>query len=425
MGLVRESRILRGSRVAQARLLEELRRRRRELYELCASLVRIPSENPPGDTRALVAYVVEHLKTRGIEARIHEARAAMPNLVASIGTGRRRNLVLSGHLDEFPAGDGWTFPPFSGALKDGKILGRGAGDMKAGLAVALFVVSLLREHDVELDGRVTLAFASDEETGGRWGTEWLLENVPEVRGDACLIGESSGIWSIGIGEKGVLWLGLTAPGLSGHSAYGQGRSAVTKMLGALEEIAAFGGERARTRRDIAAVMRRQRPLVEKRWGPGTGRMADRLTMSVGTLRGGGQVNLIPARCEAEVDLRLPPGMSTRALETRIRRRLRSRGFRDVEVTTLNRCDPYVTSPRDPLVAALVANGAALLRTAPAPVIRLGYTDGRFFRRAGIPTAVYGPRVHRMGGPDEYVEQEEVLQVALVHLGAVLDYLGAK
>jgi succinyl-diaminopimelate desuccinylase len=64
----------------------------------------------------------------------------------------------------------------------------------------------------------------------------------------------------------------------------------------------------------------------------------------------------------------------------------------------------------------------MLGAAPRPVIRLGYTDGRFFRRAGIPTAVYGPRVHHMGGPDEFVEQDEVLDVALVHMGAILDFL---
>jgi len=122
---------------------------------------------------------------------------------------------------------------------------------------------------------------------------------------------------------------------------------------------------------------------------------------------------------------LPPGMTTRALEAQIRRRLRATGSKDVEVTALNRCDPYVSPPRDPLIAALVANGRAVLGTAPIPVIRLGYTDGRFFRREGIPTAVYGPRVHRMGGPDEYVEQDEVLQVAQVHLATVLDYLGAR
>lgn len=254
---------------SKAPLLDEVRRRRAELYELCASLIRIPSENPPGDTTALVAFVTEYLTARGLKPQIHAPKPEMPNVVATLGAGRR-NLVLSGHLDEFPAGDGWTFPPFAGALADGKIMGRGAGDMKSGLAVAMFLVWLLRERDVKLDGRLTIAFASDEETGGRWGTEWLLANVPDVRGDACLIGESSGTWSIGIGEKGVL-----------------------------------------------------------------------------------------------------------------------------------------------------------LGTTPSPVIRLGYTDGRFFRREGIPTAVYGPRVHRMGGPDEYVEQDEVLQVALVHLGTVLDYLGAR
>jgi succinyl-diaminopimelate desuccinylase len=154
-------------------------------------------------------------------------------------------------------------------------------------------------------------------------------------------------------------------------------------------------------------------------------MANRLTMSVGTLRGGGQVNLIPARCEADIDLRLPPGMTTRGLEGQIRRRLRSAGSKDVDVTVLNRCDPYVSSPRDHLISLLVANGRSVLGTAPTPVIRLGYTDGRFFRREGIPTAVYGPRVHRMGGPDEYVEQDEVLQVAQVHLATVLDYLGGR
>ena len=410
--------------MARPTLLGELTRRRQELYELCASLIRIPTENPPGDTTKLVAFIADHLAARGVTARRHEPRPGMPSLIATLGSGRR-NLVLSGHLDEFPAGDGWTFPPFAGTLADGKIMGRGAGDMKAGLAVALFVVTLLKEHDVALDGRVTLAFASDEETGGRWGTEWLLANVPDVRGDACLIGESSGTWSIGIGEKGVLWLRLAATGVSGHSAYGQGESAIAKITRAVRTIESLTGATARTRRDVADVMRRQRPIVEQRWGRGTGRMADHLTMNLGTLRGGGQVNLIPARAEAEIDLRLPPGMSTRALEARIRRDLRADGARDVEVTVLNRCDPHVSSPRDPLMTALVNNGRAVLGTAPIPVIRLGYTDGRFFRREGIATAVYGPRVHRMGGPDEYVEQDEVLQVAQVHLATVLEFLGPR
>src|SRR5881628_1512838 len=161
--------------MSNARLLDEIRRRRQELYELAASLVRIPSENPPGDTTEIASFIKRYLEERGLAPRVYEPKSGLPNIVATLGAGRP-NLVLSGHLDEFPAGEGWTVPPFAGLLSDGKIVGRGAGDMKAGLAVALFVVTLLREHAVDLRGRLTLAFASDEETGGRWGTEWLLAN---------------------------------------------------------------------------------------------------------------------------------------------------------------------------------------------------------------------------------------------------------
>src|SRR5262249_61332808 len=121
----------------------------------------------------------------------------------------------------------------------------GAGDMKAGLAVALTAASLVRELEVSLAGRLTLAFASDEETGGRWGTQWLLGNVAGVRGDACLIGESSGTWSAGIGEKGVLWLRLRSHGVSGHAPHQQGVSPVTAMRDALASVRPKHGRKGR------------------------------------------------------------------------------------------------------------------------------------------------------------------------------------
>ena len=197
----------------KSRLIDELRKRPDDLFTLCSRLVQIPSENPPGDTSKLAAFIRDHLAVQGLAVEWHEPKAGQPNLVATIGAGSGPNVVLSGHLDEFPAGQGWTRPPFSGAIEEGRIWGRGAGDMKAGLAVALSIVSLVRELEIPLAGRLTLAFASDEETGGAWGTQWLLANVPAVHGDACLIGESSGTLSAGIGEKGVLWLRLRSRGV--------------------------------------------------------------------------------------------------------------------------------------------------------------------------------------------------------------------
>jgi len=405
----------------KSRLIDELRKRPDELFGLCSRLVQIPSENPPGDTSKLASFIRDHLAAQGMAVEWHEPMAGRPNLVATIGSGTP-NVVLSGHLDEFPAGPGWTRSPFSGAIEDGRIWGRGAGDMKAGLAVALTIVSLVRELDIQLAGRLTLAFASDEETGGAGGTQWLLANVPAVRGDACLIGESSGTWSAGIGEKGVLWLRLRSSGVSGHAAYQQGTSAVAAMRGALAAIEPMHGRRGRADKAVARVIAGQRGAAERRWGRGTGRMADTVAMSVGTLEGGGQVNLIPAAAMAEVDFRVPPGLTTAAIEAEARRRIKRATRGKVEVDVFNQCDPYVTPPEATLVKLVLANAKQLNRRRVLPVVRLGYTDGRFFRRAGVPTVVYGPAVHNMGGPDEYIETADLLEVAAVHAGAVLDML---
>jgi succinyl-diaminopimelate desuccinylase len=405
---------------AKERLVAELHRRRGDLIELCAALVRIPSENPPGNTSRIADFVVRYLRARGVRPSVHEPRRSMPNVVATLGRGAP-NLVLSGHLDEFPAGEGWSVPPFSGRIRGGRIWGRGAGDMRAGLAVALFITGLVREAGLRPRGTLTVAFASDEETGGTWGTQWLLRHVRSVRGDACLIGESSGTWSVGIGEKGVLWVRLRAEGVSGHAAYALGDSAVVKVLTVLRAAERLGGVRGRPPRAVAGVMRRQRAAADRHWGPGTGRIAERLTVNVGTIRGGGQVNLIPARCEADVDFRLPPGLPTATVLAALRRA--ARGVRGTAIEVLNQCESYVTSPDERLVRLVVDNARALRGLTSLPVVRPGYTDGRFFRRAGIPTVVYGPRVRAMGGPDESIDVRELVDVAAVHLGVVLDYLG--
>lgn len=404
------------------KILAALRRREKDLLGLCSGLIKIPSENPPGNTTQVASFITSYLEARGLKAETYEPKGGMPNVVATLGHGRPC-LVLSGHMDVFPAGEGWASPPFSGEIRDGRIHGRGAGDMKSGIAVALFLASLLKELDVELRGSLTLAFVSDEETGGRWGTEWLLKNVAAARGDACLIGESSGIRTIGVGEKGVLWLRVRAAGVSGHAAYGLGESAIVKITRVLDIVSDLHGRRARTPKELAGILRRQRPVAEKLWGAGTGRLGGMVTVNVGTLRGGGQVNLIPDRCEAEIDLRIPPGLTAERIERQIRRRVNARSLRGVDIEATNRCDPYVTSPQTRLIRLLIANCRALVGVHSLPVVRLGMTDGRLFRKEGIPTAIFGPRVRNMGGPDETIEARELLQVAHVHLGAILDYLG--
>jgi len=120
--------------------------------------------------------------------------------------------VINGHLDTFPAGDraGWSVDPFSGEMRDGKIYGRGASDMKAGLAAAILTGLLLREARADLAGELVLALVGDEETGSRWGTQHLLAHVPEARGDAMLSGDAGAPAVLRFGEKGQMWLEVSA-----------------------------------------------------------------------------------------------------------------------------------------------------------------------------------------------------------------------
>lgn len=222
----------------KARLLAALEQRQAELVDLCARTVRIPSENPPGDTREIARFVRRYLGELGLEVREYAPKPDRPNLVASLGEpGARRHLVLNAHLDEFPVtGEGWVHPPFAGIVEDGRLYGRGASDMRAGLAVSLLLARLIVDLGGRLPGRLTLSYASDEESGGVWGSRWLLEHVPELRGDGCLIGDQCGTWSIGIGEKGGCWLRIRTRGRSAHAAYGTRGSATAALLEVLRVV---------------------------------------------------------------------------------------------------------------------------------------------------------------------------------------------
>ena len=404
-------------------LLKALARHEDDLISLCSQVVQIPSENPPGDCTAIAAFVRDYLSAAGIESRSYAPKPDRPSVVATVhdpGNGPR--LMLNSHLDIFPAtGEGWTYPPFSGQVADGRIHGRGASDMRAGLAVNLLLSRLVKELTLELPGRLITSYSSDEEAGGTWGTRWLLDNVPEVRADACLIGDQCGTWAVGIAEKGGLWLRLRTHGTSGHAAYGTGRSAVTPMLRALAIVQELEGTPAVPPKPLAPYLERERGLVAAEWGDEAPHILDRVTANVGRLDGGISINLVADACAAELDVRLPIGLSTAELLERLRERLDEAGLKGVEVEQITAFEPNWTHPDHPLVRAVRENGRVATGAEPLPLIRLGATDARWFRAAGIPTVVYGPTAYNMGRANESVSIEDLITTAQVQAGAIVDY----
>ncbi|WP_435335937.1 M20 family metallopeptidase [Haloarchaeobius sp. TZWWS8] len=189
-----------------------------ELPALASALVRIESENPPGNERACAEYVHEWFVHHGIDATlVDEPDPSRPQVGARVGEGGP-TLVLNGHLDVVPAGDSdeWTHDPYGGVVEDGRLYGRGSVDMKAGVAIAMLTAYELREavESGELDGSIVVHAAMGEETGDP-GTKALLE--AGFDGDYGVVLEPTEL-RVATSEKGMAWYEIAWPGEPSHAS---------------------------------------------------------------------------------------------------------------------------------------------------------------------------------------------------------------
>ena len=236
---------------------------RERQVEFLRSFTRIDTCNPPGDTREAAALFGRLLDAERIGHRTEAPRPEFPNLISTFDGARPgRHLVLNGHLDVFPVGErsAWSRDPFSGDFIDGRVHGRGKVDMKCGTTALLFVYVYLHRLRHELPGKITLTVVSDEETGGKWGAEWLVNKcATEVLGDCVLNTEPSGMHTVRFGEKSMLWVRFHINVQGGHSAYphtgGSANKLAASLIKELEHARSAGSESSR--RPLAGQRRRR------------------------------------------------------------------------------------------------------------------------------------------------------------------------
>jgi succinyl-diaminopimelate desuccinylase len=416
---------------ARDKLVGWLDAERGRQVEFLQAFTRIDTCNPPGDTVEAADFFRRFLDAEGLSHRTEAPQAAMPNLISSFtGKGPGRHLVLNGHLDVFPIGDPsvWQRNPLSGDIVDGRVYGRGTVDMKGGTTAMLFVHAYLHRLKDALPGKVTLTIVSDEETGGVWGADWLVRNcASEVMGDCMLNTEPSGVHTVRFGEKSMLWVRFTIKVPGGHSAYPHTSPSATKIAASLikdlEAIEAMVPDEPATVRqtlDRAEV----RAAADRSLGTGGADVMRRTSVNIGMLQGGVKVNMLPPTCVLDVDFRPPVGI-TRA---EVLARIASIVARYPMVTTeqLLEGNPESTwsDPTHEMVGHLTRNAAVGLGHEPQPIVSLGGTDTRFWRRAGMPCFVYGPSPKGMGGIDEAVSIEEFHHILRTHALAAFDYLMA-
>jgi succinyl-diaminopimelate desuccinylase len=407
-------------------LWTEIDRRRDELARLCAESLRVPAENPPGDTRAIADHYGRLLGQAGIRVDRVEPKPATVSLVATLaGREARPRFTFNGHLDHFPADDPglWSFPPYGGEIRDGKILGRGVSDMRGGLTASLFACLLLQEHRVPLRGPLHLMMVADEETGGAWGTGWLLEQRPELAGEACMIGEPESPDGLRVGEKGKAQFRLVAEDAPRHGGLGTGDDVVIEIGAALQEARKIVEMPDNPPAELLPVLETMTRYWRTEHDRGRQWLYRRPSMAAGVIRGGIKVNVVPRRCEVEVDCRLPFGISPDDIRREVEGRLTRAGLKRVRFESMPPVfNASYTSPDDPLVRLARANAAAATGREPALTMTFAATDARYFRPRGVPTLIFGPRPNNMAAPNEFITVDDLVAVAKVHLATAIDVL---
>lgn len=403
-------------------------RDRDRLVTFLSKFVAIPSPNPPGDTRAAAAFLHDTLKSLGMPVEYNTAKPEWPNVTGSF-TGARagKHLVLNGHIDVFPAGPAadWSRDPWSGVVADGKIHGRGIADMKCGTAASLWTYVYLYGLRDRLAGRLTLTCVSDEETGGTWGSKWLVEEFGDrFRGDCVLNGEPSTVGTVRFGEKGTLRLVFETKTPGAHAAYTHmSKNAIRIMSDLLRDLYGLEDLDVPQTDDVRAAIERGRAAMDQAIGQGAGRNLDRVTVSAGVIQGGVKINVLPGDCRMEVDIRLPVGMTHKFMLAQVEAIVARYPEARVTPVWTHSAEPTVSDPNHPMVAIVQNTVRDLGGAVPVPVVSMGATDCKHWRRRGIPAYVYGCAPNNMGRPDEWVGIEEYLHIVRTHAIAAATYLG--
>lgn len=412
-----------------------IRERKQELVELTARLVQVPTENPGADLEERSAEVgsliKEYLVDKGLQVTEYVGVAGLTSVVADVSLsdvpGPR--LLYGGHTDVVPAGDRerWSFEPYSGDIQNGKILGRGASDMKGGLAAQVFVAGLLQEMapSLNLKGSLSVFAVPDEESGGD-NTEMLLEQGI-LHGDACLLGEPTLPHHPVIGEKGGAWMRVTVHGEPGHARLQPiaGGSAVRLGAQVVEALDQLWEMQAQPPAELTKLLHQSEYTTWQEGAPEYAQLLYRPSYNPGVIRGGTNVNSVAEECVIEVDSRIPYGMTAEEVLSRTREIVETIAPGAIIEPFGIFGDPNWTREDRPVVKALEEGIEQVLGTEEPTfsVLMIGSSDARYFRKHGIDTALYGPgELDTIHGYDESVAIADLVNAAEVYAETAIAFL---
>lgn len=398
-------------------------------------LIRIPTVNPPGEAYpACARYMGEHLSALGYSVEYIDLTPAEVAELAPYGDSQPRSNVIgrlagaqtgpvmhfNGHIDVVPPGEGWTVDPFGGDVRGGRIYGRGASDMKGGLAAQIYAIEAIRRAGLQLQGSVEQSGVVDEESTGNRnaGMGLLVERgyISRQRTDYVVITEPLNVDNICLGHRGAIWGEITTFGRLSHG------STPERGINAIEQMANF----------IAEATNILKPRLQQRQNsqPVAPLSANAASLAFNMIQGGMNVNSVPDRCSIAFDRRLVMGESVEEARREIcelleRQASTQAGFH-YEYVERYATGPTWVSAETPLVQAFASAVQQVIGRAPGYVCSPGTDDQRFVvQNAGIEQCiVYGPgEITQAHIIDESLALEDLLTSIKVMALATATLLG--
>jgi acetylornithine deacetylase/succinyl-diaminopimelate desuccinylase family protein len=375
--------------------------------------------NPPGDESEVSEYVSEKLSSMGLDIELVEPKTHRVNTLATLrGIGQGRNFLFNGHYDTVPVGslDFWSLDPYAGVIKDGKLYGRGAGDMKGAIASAILAVKVLVELGIQLKGDMLIHAVADEETGSKYGTRYLIEKgyVSTKIVDMAVVGEAS-VFKDRIyartAVRGLHWFKIITKGKSVHSSRPQeGVNAVLKMCKILLAL---------NEHNFNFIPHQLLP--NPNIAPGT------------VIKGGTKENIIPDLCEAICDIRVVPGMTMEDTLQEVREIIESLKKKDpdIEAEVLSHFwwPPSEISTSEEIFKIARNAVDATVNYELMPRGTSGSNDTPWLTNiANIPTFAFGPGDNYMSGahgPDEWISINRMIDFTKIYGLMAMDICGVE
>jgi acetylornithine deacetylase/succinyl-diaminopimelate desuccinylase family protein len=354
--------------------------------QLTQELVRINSENPPGNEKKIAKYIRDFLVDLKIKTELIEFEKNRCNVIASIGKGK--GLMLNGHMDTVPAGNlnKWKYDPFEARIIDGKIYGRGTSDMKGGIASILTAVKNLSKE--KFKKKLLLTFVADEEVAMK-GSDYLIKNKKETFKNIKygIMGECTDLRAR-IAQKGIIIIKIRFKGKAAHGSKPElGDNAIYKATVFIQE----------TRKLIEKLKKEKHPLL------GSG------TINIGVIKGGSKVNIVPEFCDIEIDRRIIPRENTKLALNQIKKILKKLKLKaDIELRKSRLA--MQLSPKMELIKILRSITKTKL------VGESGYTEAElFYRDAKVPCFSFGPGTSKLAHTtNEYILISNLKKAAKIY-----------